>query len=184
MDKKKNLCYPNIIKKLMDLGTIKGKLDRDEYFSIFDFDKDTRLVWKNAKKFNKSRSKIYKSAELLRREWNKIFERIRKDPAAAEVWEKKARRSKPKRSPRGSLINDSKKQKMGNAGKRAPRKDKSSGPRGQRPKLHHRELSPLSEPPHLKRPDFGEMTENQIGSPSMGKAVPLPPPNGVSWGGI
>ena len=64
--------YPNIIKKPMDLGTIKSKLDRAEYLSIFDFDKDMRLVWNNAKKFNMPGSNIYKSAGFLRREWDQI----------------------------------------------------------------------------------------------------------------
>ena len=173
--------YPNIIKNLMDLGTIKDKLERAEYFSIFDFDKDVRLVWKNAKKFNKSRSKIYKSAELLRREWTQIFERIRKDPAAAEIWGKKAVAPNQKDLPGVfSFINDSIKKKMGNAEWRAPPKDKSSGSRGQRPKPHHREPSTLSEPPHPRRSDFGEITENQIGACSIRKTVPLSPPNGLS----
>ena len=60
--------YPNIIKNPMDLGTIKGKLDRAEYSSIFHFDKDMRLIWNNAKKFNRPGSNIYKSAEYLRRD--------------------------------------------------------------------------------------------------------------------
>ena len=36
--------YPNIIRRPMDLGTIKGKLERRRYSSIFDFDKEVRLV--------------------------------------------------------------------------------------------------------------------------------------------
>ena len=71
--------YPNIIKKPMDLGTIKSKLDLSEYSSIFQLDKDMRLVWGNAKKFNQPGSKIYKSAEFLRREWSRIFWKSRKE---------------------------------------------------------------------------------------------------------
>ena len=42
----------------MDLGTIKSKLDQSEYASIFLLDKDMRLVWSNAKKFNEPGSDI------------------------------------------------------------------------------------------------------------------------------
>ena len=95
--------YPNIVKKPMDLGTIKRKLDNSEYFSIFQFDKDMRLVWNNAKKFNQPGSNIYRSAEFLRKEWNKIFRSVKRDPSASKLWAKKARRSKPKKSPRGII---------------------------------------------------------------------------------
>ena len=53
-----------------------------KYSSIFEFDKDMRLVWSNAKKFNKPGSNIYKSAEWLGRKWNQEFIKMKKDPAA------------------------------------------------------------------------------------------------------
>ena len=82
-EKLKLPLYPNIIKRPMDIGTIKSKLDQSEYSSIFQFDKDMRLVWSNAKKFNQPGSNIYKSAELLRRDWARIFSKVKKDPAAS-----------------------------------------------------------------------------------------------------
>ena len=57
--------YPNIIKNPMDLGTVKDKMDRAEYSGIYELDKDMRLIWSNARKFNQPGSNIYKSAEHL-----------------------------------------------------------------------------------------------------------------------
>ena len=57
--------YPNIIKNPMDLNTIKEKLDSNQYADIFEFDKDMKLVWSNAKVFNRPGSNIFKSAEYL-----------------------------------------------------------------------------------------------------------------------
>ena len=66
-----------------------------------------RLVWSNAKKFNEPGSDIYKSAERLRRDWARIFRKVKQDPAVVKIWAKKARRSKPKRSPRSNLAKKS-----------------------------------------------------------------------------
>ena len=55
-----------------------------------------RLVWSNAKKFNQPGSNINKSADFLRREWTRVFSKVKMDPAAVKIWATKARRSKPK----------------------------------------------------------------------------------------
>ena len=51
--------YPNIIKKPMDLSTVRGKLVRHEYSDIVEFNKDMELIWSNAKKFNRPSSDIF-----------------------------------------------------------------------------------------------------------------------------
>ena len=156
----------------MDLGTIKSKLDRAEYISIFDFDKDMRLVWNNAKKFNMPGSSIYKSAGFLRREWDQIFRRIKKDPVALEIWAKKARRSKPKRSPRDSLTS---RKNIGHTRKEERYKVTNSNSKRQQLKQHDGEASSSSKPPDSKRLISGILTGNPVIGCSKEKTVPISP---------
>ena len=44
--------YPIIIKRPMDLGTIRLNIKNGEYDDANNFAKDVRLVWKNAKLYN------------------------------------------------------------------------------------------------------------------------------------
>lgn len=44
--------YLQVVKVPMDLGTIRGKLSRNEYKKPVDFAKDMRLVWDNCKLYN------------------------------------------------------------------------------------------------------------------------------------
>ena len=144
--------YPMIIKNPIDLGTIKNKLDQSKYSSIFEFDKDMRLVWSNAKKFNEPGSGIYKHAEILRREWNKTFCSYRRVPEVAKTYAKKARRSKPKRSPRSKR-----------ARKFIPRKRKHKG------KLlasNAAILSPIDQPSNVQDDD----TIPSFNSPNVSKS--------------
>ena len=39
--------YPEIIKKMMDLGTIQKKLERNQYSTAWEVAQDIRLVWNN-----------------------------------------------------------------------------------------------------------------------------------------
>ena len=39
--------YPEIIKKMMDLGTIQKKLERNQYNTAWEVAQDIRLVWNN-----------------------------------------------------------------------------------------------------------------------------------------
>ena len=57
--------YPNIVRNPMDLGTISKKLDKSEYSDIFEFNKDMKLVWSNARRFNQPGSNIHKTAGYL-----------------------------------------------------------------------------------------------------------------------
>ena len=75
-------------------------MDRGEYPDIFAFNKDMKLVWSNAKKFNLPGSNIFNAAGFLCRTWNRKFATIRKDPEVTKLWGRKSRRSKPKKSPR------------------------------------------------------------------------------------
>ena len=57
--------YPRIIKKPMDLQTVKNKLNEGLYSNAFEFSEDLRLIWRNAKCYNRTNSNIHKNAESL-----------------------------------------------------------------------------------------------------------------------
>ena len=86
--------YPNIIKKPIDLRTIKRKLERHEYSDILEFNKDMKLIWSNAKKFNMPRSDIFKKADSLSRLWEKTFASIANDSVLSKMRKQKAFRSR------------------------------------------------------------------------------------------
>jgi hypothetical protein len=44
--------YPKIISKMMDLGTIKRRLERGQYSTTHQIAEDIRLVWKNCMAYN------------------------------------------------------------------------------------------------------------------------------------
>ena len=90
--------YPIIIKNPMDLKTIKEKLDGSQYKNIFEIDKDMKLVWSNAKVFNRPGSDIYKSAGFLCNAWSKRFASVRNDPVVLRLWGKKSQRSRKNKS--------------------------------------------------------------------------------------
>ncbi len=82
--------YFTIIKKPMDLGTIKTKLDREEYTYVNEFAADVRLVFVNSltylscfflfmflltlARFNSPGYDIYKMSEALLKQFNMKFE--------------------------------------------------------------------------------------------------------------
>ena len=50
--------YPMIVKKPIDLGTIKKNIEDDKYETIEDVAKDVRQVWSNCKVYNSIGSKV------------------------------------------------------------------------------------------------------------------------------
>jgi len=70
--------YPKIVKKPMDLGSIRTKLEAGNYANVLAFGADVRLVWANAMKFNQPGSGIYVAAETLQRVFEKRFSKVSK----------------------------------------------------------------------------------------------------------
>jgi hypothetical protein len=71
--------YPSVVKRLMDLGTIRRKLERGQYESAAQCAQDVRQVWKNCLLYNAERSDFW----LLAKSLGKRFEdRYRKVKAA------------------------------------------------------------------------------------------------------
>jgi hypothetical protein len=58
------LDYPEVVKKPMDLGTIKKRLEENYYTKVEDVAADIRLVWSNCMLYNRDGSEV--SCTLLR----------------------------------------------------------------------------------------------------------------------
>lgn len=62
--------YHSIVKKPMDFGTMRSKLDRGEYENAKDFEADARLVFSNCYKFNPPGDLIHNAGK----DFEKVFE--------------------------------------------------------------------------------------------------------------
>ena len=75
--------YPQIIKKQMDLGTIKTKLESGKYKNLEDAANDVRLVWKNCMTYNQEGSDFYILAENMNKKFEDKLAKIEKDLASS-----------------------------------------------------------------------------------------------------
>lgn len=71
--------YPKIIKKPMDLNTLKKGLNKGVYINWKNFTDDLRLIWKNCMTYNREGSCIYNQAELLGKLTESILEKKEKE---------------------------------------------------------------------------------------------------------
>ena len=67
---------------------------------IFEFDRDMKLIWLNAKSFSLPDPNIFKAAEFLSEVWRQKFLSIKNNIVVAMQLGKKTHRSRKKRSPR------------------------------------------------------------------------------------
>ena len=65
--------YPQIIKKPMDLGTVKKKIADGKYKSITNAADDVRLVWTNCMTYNADGSDFYNLAKNLNKKWEEKY---------------------------------------------------------------------------------------------------------------
>ncbi|PWA78944.1 bromodomain, NET domain protein [Artemisia annua] len=82
--------YHDVIKKPMDLGTIKSKIAKNGYRSSFEFASDVRLCFNNAMEYNGKGSDVYRMAEGLLVMFEDMFKLVN---------------PKPKRQNRGVSVN-------------------------------------------------------------------------------
>mmetsp|Transcript_9187 Transcript_9187/g.15209 ORF Transcript_9187/g.15209 Transcript_9187/m.15209 type:complete len:221 (+) Transcript_9187:100-762(+) len=68
--------YPQVIKKPMDLGLIKKKLNEQKYKSIHDAADDVRLIWKNCMTYNADGSDFYNLAQTMAKKFEEKFEKL------------------------------------------------------------------------------------------------------------
>ena len=71
--------YPTIIKKPMDLGTIKRKLERQQYPSAAYCVADVRRVWNNCLAYNTVGSDFYNLAKNCSKRFEDRYRRIRNE---------------------------------------------------------------------------------------------------------
>lgn len=68
--------YPKLIKRPMDLGTIKKKLDKGKYEDASECADDIRLVWENCMAYNADGSDFYLLAESFSKRFEERFQKI------------------------------------------------------------------------------------------------------------
>ena len=77
--------YPEIIEHMMDLGTIKRKLDRGQYATAAAVAYDIRLVWSNCMTYNAEGSDFYVLAQNFSRRFEDRYRKI-KNECTGECW--------------------------------------------------------------------------------------------------
>ena len=75
--------YHSVIKKPMDLGTVKTRLDKKQYKSLTEFADDIRLTFNNAMTYNPQGNDVHQSAAVLlsifKKEWDVLKEKWEKN---------------------------------------------------------------------------------------------------------
>ena len=74
--------YFDIIKKPMDLQTVRKKLSSNEYSTIRDWKRDMSLIWENALVYNPSETIIYDCASHLKAVYERLSKKLSDDPEA------------------------------------------------------------------------------------------------------
>ena len=69
--------YPKIIEKMMDLGTVKRKLERNQYATAHECAQDIRLIWKNCLTYNADGSDFWLLAKNFSRRFEDRYKKIR-----------------------------------------------------------------------------------------------------------
>ncbi|XP_036762374.2 bromodomain testis-specific protein [Manis pentadactyla] len=72
--------YYDIVKNPMDLGTIKGKMDNQEYKDAYEFAADVRLMFMNCYKYNPPDHEIVTMARTLQDVFEMHFAKIPEEP--------------------------------------------------------------------------------------------------------
>ncbi|KAJ8600459.1 hypothetical protein CTAYLR_001457 [Chrysophaeum taylorii] len=76
--------YPQIIKKPMDLSTVKGNIEKGVYQSVQECAEDVRLIWTNCKKYNQDGSDFYNLADTFSKRFEDKYSKIKTDDPAVE----------------------------------------------------------------------------------------------------
>lgn len=69
--------YPQIITKMMDLGTIKRRLERGQYATTHQVAEDIRLVWTNCMSYNADGSDFWLLAKSYSRRFEDRYRKVR-----------------------------------------------------------------------------------------------------------
>lgn len=96
--------YPTIIKRPMDISTVKKNLSKNKYKTLDTFLNDIDLIWKNCKTYNQIESPIYEQAEMMEKVFKKAalelkqeFSKMKlQDSGDADMEEEEEKNSKEK----------------------------------------------------------------------------------------
>jgi hypothetical protein len=69
--------YPKIVKRPIDLTSIKDALNKKKYETYDQFFSDIQLIWDNCKSYNIAESEIYRMAEDLERTTKKLIQKLK-----------------------------------------------------------------------------------------------------------
>jgi len=121
--------YPKIIKNMMDLGTVKRKLERAVYSTARECSQDIRLVWNNCMTYNMEGSDFWLLAKSFSRRFEDRYKKIRAEvdtgqDLAPEV--SKADASTPDVSSKSSMGGAENYNRNGNSEKNAPSENSAS----------------------------------------------------------
>jgi Bromodomain/JmjC domain, hydroxylase len=73
--------YSKIVKHPMDLGTMRSKLDKNEYTSMESFIQDFDVMIQNCRTYNSPDTQVYKTAAMVESQFQKIVERVQREAA-------------------------------------------------------------------------------------------------------
>ena len=68
--------YPQIIKRPMDLGTVKRKLTEGKYKTVFEAAEDVRLIWTNCMTYNPEGTDFHKLGQHLSSRFEEKYEKL------------------------------------------------------------------------------------------------------------
>ena len=68
--------YPKIITKMMDLGTVKKKLEKGKYSDAAECADDVRLVWKNCMTYNADGSDFHRLADSYNKRFEERYQKL------------------------------------------------------------------------------------------------------------
>mmetsp|Transcript_36515 Transcript_36515/g.88502 ORF Transcript_36515/g.88502 Transcript_36515/m.88502 type:complete len:257 (+) Transcript_36515:149-919(+) len=71
--------YPKVIKKMMDLGTIKRRLERNQYDTAHQVAEDIRLVWHNCMTYNADGSDFWLLAKSYSRRFEDRYRKVKNE---------------------------------------------------------------------------------------------------------
>ncbi|VEU43223.1 unnamed protein product [Pseudo-nitzschia multistriata] len=77
--------YPQVIETMMDLGTIKRRLERGHYSTAHQVAEDIRLVWRNCMTYNADGSDFWLLAKSYARRFEDRYRKIRQEYDVGET---------------------------------------------------------------------------------------------------
>jgi len=71
--------YPTVITNMMDLGTVKRKLERSQYETAAQAAADIRLIWDNCKTYNEENSDFYLLAQAFSKRFEDRYRKVKNE---------------------------------------------------------------------------------------------------------